>query len=431
MKTKIFFLSLVFLSLPILIYSQDNKKETTLENLYIDLSVPDLSAFTLLNIQPTNTVKPGNIKELSAALFNIYNISGKISPGIAVEWSPYLTFNKNKILRVSKNDIITNLDKFWRRLSFTLGSVEDSTSSKLSYGGKWVIIDKSDYLDNKDFIRKIIGFQEQILNLNPVSADKKEAFTTNYTKYIHDARGRNAESSNIISELNKIFDTPGLDKQEEWNKLNPTESGLREKINKINGLSNDNKQKLYGFANEYLAMVNAVKSNKIPVIEQLEEYIDNYKKNNWNSNALQIGVGQIFNSPDKSWKGIKSNYAGSYLNGALKMGNWGQGLLQITYNKYSADSAKPENSYSIGTRLLLGSYSFRFSLDYSFFQSKLNVTEAIEKNTKLALGIEFKVADGTWLELAVGNSGENLDLAKVFSLANFKYAFNKEQRFIK
>src|SRR5688500_8755389 len=61
-------------------------------NFTLDLTPPDLSAFDLLGINPTEVTRPGTVRELAAALANGISSSGQITPGLALEWAPGQTF---------------------------------------------------------------------------------------------------------------------------------------------------------------------------------------------------------------------------------------------------------------------------------------------------------------------------------------------------
>src|SRR4051812_11169208 len=93
MKKIIFLLAIS--ACPWLAFSQDSVK--VLDALYHDFSIPDASAFSLLGITPNKVTRPSSAKEVSASLLNIAEGGSNISPGIALEWAPFTTFDKRYI----------------------------------------------------------------------------------------------------------------------------------------------------------------------------------------------------------------------------------------------------------------------------------------------------------------------------------------------
>jgi hypothetical protein len=61
----------------------------TLQKVELDLTVPDVPAFTALNVSPSKISTPTNIKDLVAALATGINASGQIQNGLALEISPF------------------------------------------------------------------------------------------------------------------------------------------------------------------------------------------------------------------------------------------------------------------------------------------------------------------------------------------------------
>ncbi|MFQ5754167.1 MAG: hypothetical protein ACE5HI_19445, partial [bacterium] len=121
-------------------YAQETENpQNHIDSYYIDFAVPDLSAFTLLGVNANQISRPGNVKELAAALLEIAGTNGRISPGIAIEWTPSQTFASKNIKDYQKSHLI-------RAITLSFATMKDANATKLGFGLRWIPVDKSDPL---------------------------------------------------------------------------------------------------------------------------------------------------------------------------------------------------------------------------------------------------------------------------------------------
>lgn len=422
-------------------YTQDSV--LTINDLYIDFAIPDMSAFNILGETPKNIAKPGNIKDFSAEILNISGGGMNITPGIALELNPYLIFNSRKEV---KNQIGQYRRSKIRGLQLTLGTLQDSSGSKLAYGIKWTLFDKADPLIDVEFQNEIVALQQQYLNELPNSAvirqnlqDSVNAFRDNLIYKYHN----NIDIPTF--QLDSYFLLPKDDDyvQESYSlKL----KNIKEYINKsltLNKLTVSEKKELDKLINEYYQIIQRIEihKNRAETLQfdyQMKLKLNNYRKENWNRSALHLGVGHLLNSVDYTWGNIKSDKISFYANYKHPVYNhktdkFGIGFIwQIIGNRYfSADSLDNKILLNIGNRIIIGQDAFRISFEnmYTFIEKEKVENRNIFRST---LGFEFQISEGTWLEFAFGLDNEFHEIknsSNVISLMNFKYTIGKERRF--
>jgi hypothetical protein len=119
-----------------------SSSSTSLNKARLDLSVPDIPAFTALGVSPSTISRPTNLKDLAAALSNGVNTSGAIQSGLAVEVAPLKFFpppspQGNGVHEPGMTDAVLG------GLAFSVGTnvtgTSPSVTSSLAYGARWVL----------------------------------------------------------------------------------------------------------------------------------------------------------------------------------------------------------------------------------------------------------------------------------------------------
>ena len=125
----------IFLLLVIIIKIEVNGQTGNLSDKYkLDFVIPDIPAFKALNIDPSNILRPSDVKKFAVMLAPFYNNG---NPGIpknfALEFSPWKMQSKNWLLSDYYKDGIKRLSY---NSSFSLGAATDSTDhpSKVAIG---------------------------------------------------------------------------------------------------------------------------------------------------------------------------------------------------------------------------------------------------------------------------------------------------------
>jgi hypothetical protein len=119
--------------------ASSSSKSPDLSKARLDLSVPDIPAFTALGVSPSKISRPTNLKDLALALSSGLNASGAIQNGLAVEVAP-LKFRPSSSSNGTRE--LGTIDRVFGGLALSFGSNVAGTSpnitSSLAYGLRWV-----------------------------------------------------------------------------------------------------------------------------------------------------------------------------------------------------------------------------------------------------------------------------------------------------
>lgn len=137
--------------------SFSQKIDTTAAYSYIlDYQVPQSPAFTVLGTNPTQIVRGSAAKPLVVNLLTEFIQSGKIQPGVAIDFSPFFLFggqfkNINDYRDNDKNRLLANT-----QLSIAaLKNKTDSSSADIGVGMRFTFWDDHDLLNNSALTRGI------------------------------------------------------------------------------------------------------------------------------------------------------------------------------------------------------------------------------------------------------------------------------------
>lgn len=453
MKTYILIKKALLLSLIMtspVVFAQNKDTLITIDNLYIDLTPPEVGASTILGLDPSKVSKPTSAKELSIDLLNLVSSGATVPNGIAIEWTPWYTFsNGNKsIIEYQKNPILSGL-----QLSFA--TVTDSATAKLAFGLEWSF-DKSDPLIDKNLQTKIAEAQSKFLKNQPISGGVRANFLgriRNFSTKIDGLFGLTNEeifrdslsmSKNLLYiEIKKEEFIPIPSKEIlKKNIIAEIEMFSSKKLTKTETESILNTKELNDLVETYIELITELHRFSRNDKNKISGFISDHRKTNWNRFGVQVGLGHILDSPDKLWSSLESDKTTIY--GSLSIplnyskmiktdGSAGVGINfnpMISYSSASStDSAQATSETFIGSRFILGYETIRFSFEgsYQYLKMKQSDFQDIKRYT---IGLEVKATDGVWLEIVAGaeKNSEINSKASLISLASVKYALQNKRR---
>lgn len=453
---------------PFCLWAQTDKKNTLeleIKDLYLDFAIPEISAFSILNIEPNSITKPGNIKELALGITNYVNSKGDLRAGLAIEWAPFMTFNKKENKWVDKSGKYKKVQ--WKNISTSLATTNDSTNVKLAGALRFAPIDKTNPLRNKEWVDSVRNYFHYAVSLRREKQEeslnkKKREFRMNAITLLNEILNDNEILSTIIDpididnsyyiiSLKNHFDTTSIildrmlvaDFVLESLKRQFTENGLL-------GLFDNNQTDLQSLSKRFADLfyqhysLPSFEGNFSTFVLKMKE---DFKKKNWNKWALQANVGGLFESE----KAVLSNLKGNYVSAAFTTGfplvsqngaekgriskylyDHSQLIFQIKGQQYLKSDSINNNSLFIGGRLLLGNYDKRFSIELAYISLSNGITDINNSGMRYSIGTEIRIMDNYWLELAVGGQ-DFKDKAGVNILPSFafRHAFGNENRFFK
>ena len=437
---------LLIICLPVFGFGQGQKDSLTIDDYYIDFAVPDLSSLGMLGVENDEIVRPGNLKEFAAALSNFLDTDGSVRPALAMEWSFMRTFTK-------KNPVKWNKSFQPRNLALSVATTQqDSLGLRLGIGLKWVPIDRSDPLGDKDFYRKISVLvrsyfaNEHYKKLNDFNSRALGVLgmTDRNTMGEDDLRLLAAIISVLFASNDSI---DAYRDQVEKGVIKDIDSTLNARlIEAVDSedltLDPDTRELLVSY------YVEIILDNYSDTYKSFGDYInaillkqkETYKKDNWNAFAWEVSAGWVGHSQTTTYDDFNTEKFAFFTGVSLPTINGpnlkGQLIGQVKLDLDLSNDSLDYNRFSIGAKHLLGNSDNRFSTEILYSNAETTFVETDQmlpvRYLRYTVGAELKLTDGSWLELAFGGQkffeGESESNA-ILANFGFKHAIRTKRRY--
>lgn len=438
-------------------FSQEdsNSDSSDIDDFYMDFSISKVTAFSLLNVEPSNILKPGTIKEFAMGVGSYVDLNGNFKPGLAMEWAPFMTFNNN-------NADSWNKQFLWRNLLISGATSGDSLGGKAALAFRWSPLDRTNPLQN-DMAHKHINNLVEKYRKNEYG-DQADLALGNFTNAYYNVFDEEIEKK--YGNRLQIFDSSIRDSLlKKWKvehgshmqcelaemyllelKLLLPSSMYQTDLNSLTELSEKAAVLILAELDDQLYISDAFSN-------ELIKFKTEFKNTHWNKMALEVGGGQIFYSQNAKLLELAANYNTFYLsfatplmwdkkknNKCFSYNKFGeilrdnsQVIFQLRMQNYYAPDSTQNNSLFAGTRLLYGKSDWHISLECGYMSQANFVTGLDQSYLQYALGWDYRISEGNWIEFALGgtrtfsNSGR-VELSLLPRIA-FRHAFQKESRF--
>lgn len=352
-------------------FSQE-KNNARIHNLYrTDFAVPDQPAFKLLGNNPEEIMRPSSINELSIITSQYYT-DGSISlpQNFAVEMNPALLLMNDSLVESS-----AYLKRGWLYKSgLSIGTQRVDYDGKASYnfsiGLKVNLIDKGNLL----YSEKWKEFTGQLFEEDKTERDLQEEFLKDW----------NAKPGNMQYD-------PGV-----FTSMDPNYS---------------DEEKAHISA-KYDAWIKETGKKQFGIIrsqsERYMEFVEKFKKENWNQTKLDVAIGNFWASPDSTVGNLKSQRFGAWISYAFPLPshkNWGQmmlgGSLIHTYNQdtivFEETDKKHFTNISLSARYYIGRNRIKGFVEGLYSSNELDATKAL-----FNFGVEINPIPAIWFVFSTG-----------------------------
>lgn len=154
------------------------------------------------------------------------------------------------------------------------------------------------------------------------------------------------------------------------------------------------------------------------------------QKRNWNAGAWEIGLAGYTANADT----MKESGGAAWTSASVALQDWGQFIAHacIQNNELVPDANatagyRIQNSGLAGGRLRLGNERGSFMLEGSYADIEPDNASSFN-NTYVAAGVEYRLMEGLWLELAVADTfGDNPDANSTVVSGQLRWGFLKER----
>lgn len=406
---------------------------------YIDFAPTEISAFSILGAAPGEIERPGTLKELSLSALNASDASGKINPGVALEWAPFMTFDTS-----AKSWEQKSLFQSWKNFAFSFATVSDSGSASMAFGLRYVAIDWTNPLGNPAWVKhwnaefvSVAMRQEDTAVFRQKKTFLQKYFESDLLQAIDEKPGlldiakpgrtdslRRLLSKPELALLGMRYDTilfaqlraaaSSARKDSAFQKDSANIHAMCREYERLVRLSAGPAKELDGFAKRFLAAKKE------------------YKAKHWNGWALQVSGATSATSPGKMYKDLGMDRWAASLNAAAPLGAWFQLAVKAGVVEYFDPGPTDHDELFLGGRLLGGSSDVHGTLQTAYMRKFMEAVKKDQNGLRFAIGLEAKLSESLWLEGAVG--GETYGKLKDLGFApNFglKYGFGSESRFLK
>lgn len=355
-------------------YTQDANNKVSLDDLRINFAVPDLPAFKGMGFEPSNILRPSDIKKLSIIVPQFVENGQAILPkSFALEVSPFLLIKSNQLLTF---DEIQN-KQFLKSIRISVGTSRDTTvklpnATKLGLGLRFTALDKSNIEMSSELLkqeRELILYPELITEVKLEDEFKK------------------SKGINLADDLT-------VAQQKEFDEF---------KEPKIAEMIASNKKKLASLK-------------------------ESFKKLYWNKQKLDFAMSYVLRSSDQFIGNLNFNKLSFWGTYAIPVDKWGQLLIGANSNNSNLFNEKlnTNDNYwdtNINARLYAGSNKFKGYCEYQNTFNEFNITNS----NLFFVGGEFNIVDGFWINFYVGVRKKATDASSVF-ISNFDMKFTLPEK---
>lgn len=397
----------------------DAEPADSLDHLFIDFSVPDLAAFTLIGVNGSQISRPGNVRELSVALNNSLTAAGDPAQGVGIEVAP------TRVLDPART--VDEYHGLRDRFTLSFGTLREGDTTRLGIGFRWVPVDGADPYESRALRDRVVA---------ALQASQDEGLTTELKNAFHnDVRpfllvdldgAAHAQTLIPLFDLNALGDVP-----------DPlTEAVAFERAERVLdalGISRTAAQRetLRSFARRFAALVRLARS--VDADADLEARIVAVKKafrdSTWNAFSLQFAAGVTARSLRAD--DLRAETFSAFTGLTLPVTRRGQlivhGQLSLPFDDDALTTYDDGLRASLGGRLLVGSATKRFSLEALYGTNDPRLDG--DTNTRFTVGAEFRLSEGVYLELATGLDDPERSAARFLTLGALRYALRQDHRF--
>lgn len=355
----------------------------------LDLSVPESPAFVVLGLTPQTVIRPTSPRQFASSLLNGIDQRGNFQSGIALDFAPYMIYAGDKLTLKEYREAY--LRRFFARtqasFATTKGASDNDKSIRAAVGLHFTLMDKGDPHSDAKLMECFTG--KLVLPLPPAIVPPDDP----------DPNASDVEKLRYELALKKFQDAIA----------------------------------------EYEKARQAASAKNVAASEDCRA---EGRKRNWNKSSWIVAFAPAWISPTGETKDFR--YDGGGIWTSVAYGFEGVKGLEnnsqvIFHARYRDNEMVPEpemegtffrqDGLFLGGRARVGNENSSLSFE-GVFQRLRRVGMHFDNSSRLAFGIERKIAENIWFNVAFGGQTDTPDgTRKGFVLTTFKWGFSQKRTF--
>lgn len=328
----------------------------------LDFQVPDNPAFKALGVDPSDVLRPGEIKEFAMTVAPFFGLEGATLPkNFALEFSPGRIASKNWSLHQYQNSC---WKRFWANTAFSAATRFDegqTVERPFSVGlglRTSLLARKGDPVRDTAIINE---FKRSTQHYN-------RAVVVYVSEVMH--------SNDPVPVRQQKIQSPKTDEEEE----------LRAAY--LKWLESPAGQMRLGDTARY----------------SFESRVEQYQLNYWNAGRFDVGLAWSGQAIDTTLAGLGTSNAHVWLTRSFRLGRGGQLLLGGTYvYAVDPDSAMLQNQFTANLRGYYGREGIRGFAEAQYKRAQVKDVENGEQGALLVnLGVEARLSGRLWILASTG-----------------------------
>jgi hypothetical protein len=344
-------------------FAQDLVPSDSLKTLMkLDFQVPDNPAFKALGIDPSDVLRPGEVKEFALTVAPFFGLEGASLPkNFAMEFSPGRIASKNWSLHQYRNSC---WKRFWANTAFSAATRFDEDQAVERPFGVGLGLRTSLLARKGDPVR-----DTTIINEFKKST---QYYNRSVVVYVNEVM----HSTDPVPMRQRKIQTPQSDEEEE----------LRAAY--LKWLDSPAAQTRLGDTARY----------------SFAGRVENFKRDYWNAGRFDIGLAWSGQAIDTTLAGLGTSNAHVWLARSFRLGRGGQLLFGGTYMyALDPDSAMLENQFAVNLRGYYGREGIRGFVEAQYRAAQVKDVENGQQGTLLVnLGVEARLNGRLWILASTG-----------------------------
>ena len=419
--------------------SQDDQPGVTVRDVLVDFAVPNVSAGALLDLESTQIIRAGSIRDIAVQLMNLSGANGGTLPAAAIEFNP--------VMLALKDRSVGDLSPLLQGINLSLGFETTDARERLALGVKWTFVDDNSVSRDNELVQALTGLNNDLYAVFSQSYSYTQSLDREFeveiqrlaatydlnSDEVRDLKVAAAKiKDSLIQRMEVVRPNAAASPQEMLRHYQAIQiesvvaeakSKARNIIDSVVSLQQKHIEfgpSLWEAVGHHLTLYVSSQQGILgsEALHEIEMRVENarerYLDTTWNRLALAIGYGLVGSAAagtDSVDRTLAIDRHHLYLTGAVPLGGVGQFNVQAAsaLGTTATDTLQASATHRGMVQLLIGTNSVRAVLDGNYayqqyadvyFDEELRGSSGYLADVRV--GGEVEIATGIWFSATIG-----------------------------